>query len=232
MVSLVMIRRLTVAGGAVGIAICQTVGLAQRDMSQVLVPSQASRHRGETVTVCGNVAKVSCSSDGTRLTVQPLDSRRVFQFFVPRRDEDIAHQFDEQAVCATGRVDRVKEGDQIVVITPSSMTLDARVPSRPPRFGFDVHYGCEPEATFPTIKQSVRPDYPRAGTRATGGVVHAKAVINAEGTVDDVALLHGLNREANEATLEAIRKFQFNPGTLMGKPVRTVVTFEMSFSGR
>lgn len=46
------------------------------------------------------------------------------------------------------------------------------------------------------------------------------------------ALIRGVQRELDAATVDAVKRFEFNPGTLMGEPVRTVVTFEMRFSAR
>jgi protein TonB len=216
-------------------ATCGTIVLAQQDRPPLLTPAQASAHREETATVCGLVAKVSCGDDGVAFRVDSLETASEFRFFVPQADwqtfnPDSPKQFDEQRACATGRIERTKSGHQIVVRVPDALRFDDQSPAHPSRFGPEVSYGCEAGAKHPTLKRSVRPVYPsRAVAMRMSGIVHVKAVVNTDGTVGEVALLRGLDSELDAATLDAVRKFQFSPGTLMGSPVRSVITFEMEF---
>ena len=217
----------------IGMLACGTVGLAQQDTSRLLTPTEAARHRGQTATVCGLVAKVSCADDGMDLRVDALGASSPFHFHIPKADQhafdpDLARQLDEQRACATGRIERIKDGHQILVTIPGALTLDSKSPARPPRFGPDVYYGCEPGTTQPKMTRSVQPVYP---DRAKGkGTVYGKAVVNTDGTVGEVVLIRGVDPDMDRASLEAIRRFQFTPGTLMGQPVRSVVMFEMEFT--
>ena len=74
--------------------------------------------------------------------------------------------------------------------------------------------------------RNVEATFKRGGVLATRS---RKAIVNIDGTVGEVVLIRGVDRDVDAAALEAVRKFQFNPTTLMGVPVRSVVTFEMKF---
>ncbi len=57
------------------------------------------------------------------------------------------------------------------------------------------------------------------GQRGPGGSVVAEMVIDIDGTVRDVILLHGVSPEIDEAFLKAVNEYLFEPATLDGKPV-------------
>jgi hypothetical protein len=57
------------------------------------------------------------------------------------------------------------------------------------------------------------------GRQVTGASAVAEVTIDVDGTVRDVKLLHGLDREIDEAFLKAAREYVFEPATLDGEPV-------------
>ena len=57
------------------------------------------------------------------------------------------------------------------------------------------------------------------GKRGPGGSVVAEMVIDVDGTVRDVKLLHGVDPEIDESFLTAAKDYLFEPATLDGEPV-------------
>lgn len=61
-----------------------------------------------------------------------------------------------------------------------------------------------------------------AKRQGTEGRILLRALIDAEGRVADVEVVHGLPNGLNEAALKALRRSKFRPATLNGEPVAAV----------
>jgi len=82
----------------------------------------------------------------------------------------------------------------------------------------------------PTIVSKFEPKYtePARHARITGVVV-VEAIINSNGSVEDVKVLKGLPMGLSEEAVEAVRKWRFRPGTLNGAPVDVIFDLTVNF---
>lgn len=95
----------------------------------------------------------------------------------------------------------------------ASTVIDPNVPFR---VGGDV------KAPIPTNR--FQPKFPE-GVR---GLIFAEIVVDREGHVKDAKILKPLSPDGDRIALEAVRQWQFQPGTLNGKPV--AVIYNVTFS--
>ena len=83
----------------------------------------------------------------------------------------------------------------------------------------------------PRVKREVHARYtPGAMLRRIQGMVTMKALVLTDGTIGDVRVTKGLDREQDRAAVEALRQWLFTPATREGTPVKALVEVEMAFS--
>ncbi|MCX6551003.1 MAG: energy transducer TonB [Acidobacteria bacterium] len=89
--------------------------------------------------------------------------------------------------------------------------------------------GVEP----PTILREVRPTYTEAARQKgiTGEVV-LEIVVQRDGSVGAVRVLHGLGSGLDERAVEAVRQWRFGPARRLGQPVDVVVEVAVEFKLR
>ncbi len=61
------------------------------------------------------------------------------------------------------------------------------------------------------------------------GVVKISTIITVEGHSSEPHVVSGLNAEEDRTAMEALKQWQFQPGTKDGKPVNVKVTIEIAF---
>ena len=61
------------------------------------------------------------------------------------------------------------------------------------------------------------------------GTVHLAVTVAANGDVDDVRVVQGLERSLDEQAVETVRTWRFSPGTMDGTPVKSDIDVEVSF---
>jgi periplasmic protein TonB len=85
----------------------------------------------------------------------------------------------------------------------------------------------------PTIIQRVEPKYPEIARR-TGiqGMVILEAVIDRTGNVRDVKVVRSLNSLCDEAAIEAVRQWKFEPGTQNDIPIDVIMSLTVQFTLR
>jgi TonB family protein len=88
----------------------------------------------------------------------------------------------------------------------------------------------------PKVKRRVEPRYPDDARRnGVGGVVIMEAIIGADGHVKDVTLLKDQPWGLGRASLDAVKQWTFEPGTLNGEPIPVIfdltINFKVSRSG-
>ena len=95
-------------------------------------------------------------------------------------------------------------------------------PEGPIRVGGDVQ---------PPVKVSApSPQYTEIARKARiQGVVIVEAIIDKEGNVTNVKVLKGLPMGLDTAAADAVRKWQFKPATLNGKPVAVIYNLTVNF---
>ncbi len=87
--------------------------------------------------------------------------------------------------------------------------------------------------TVPRIVKEVKPKYtPEAMEAKIQGSVRLEAVVLATGEVGDVEVIESLDKVygLDEAAIQALKQWRFDPGTKDGKPVAVRVEVEMSFT--
>jgi TonB family protein len=89
----------------------------------------------------------------------------------------------------------------------------------------------DPGVQAPRVVKDVKPKYSQAARDAkTQGNVMMEAVVLADGTVGEVRVTRSLDRELDEAAVQAMKQWRFAPGKKNGVAVPVLVEVEMSFS--
>ena len=79
------------------------------------------------------------------------------------------------------------------------------------------------------IKHSL-PGYSKAMKKAKfTGIVKIQGIVASDGTLIDAKVLESLNPDASKSALDSISKYQFQPGTLEGKPIATLIRINVEF---
>jgi protein TonB len=86
---------------------------------------------------------------------------------------------------------------------------------------------------MPVVVSETRPRYTPEKMRAKiEGTVGLSCVVETDGTVREVTVVKPLDPVLDEQAVMAARKWQFQPGTKDGKPVRVRVTLILTFTLR
>jgi protein TonB len=81
----------------------------------------------------------------------------------------------------------------------------------------------------PVVRHRVDPVYPEEARRArVAGIVIIEAVIGKDGRVKSARVLKPLPFGLDEAALDAVKQWTFDPGTLDGQPVDVVYTLTVN----
>ena len=82
----------------------------------------------------------------------------------------------------------------------------------------------------PVVIKRVEPSYPTQAREAgITGIVIVEAIIDRNGRVKDARVLEPLPFGLDQAALEALRQWEFRPGTLNGEPVETIFNLTVPF---
>jgi periplasmic protein TonB len=92
-----------------------------------------------------------------------------------------------------------------------------------------IHVGGDVKA--PNKLSAPQPQYTEIARKARiQGVVIVQAIIDKQGNVTDVKVLKGLPMGLDQAAVDAIRKWKFEPATLNGKPVDVYYNLTVNFT--
>ncbi|MDY7093458.1 MAG: energy transducer TonB [Acidobacteriota bacterium] len=92
-----------------------------------------------------------------------------------------------------------------------------------------IHVGGDVSA--PVKISSPPPQYTEIARKARiQGVVIVQAIINKDGRVENVKVLKGLPMGLDQAAVDAIKKWRFEPATLNGKPVTVYYNLTVNFT--
>ena len=82
----------------------------------------------------------------------------------------------------------------------------------------------------PTCSYMPNPSYSeRARKYKVNGTLEAEAIVNSDGKLESIRIVRGLPFGLNENTIAAMRTWRCNPAHKDGKPVPTLVQFEVNF---
>ena len=93
-------------------------------------------------------------------------------------------------------------------------------------------YKIGKDVKSPVLVREVKPRYTEdAMRRKVEGVVELAATVQKDGTVrDDVEVKQSLDGDLDQKAIEAIKQWQFKPGTKDGEAVNVRVNVEMTFT--
>jgi TonB family protein len=214
--------------------------LAEIGQTTVITQRDAKRHIGEVVTVCGRVTTHRCARpkrttyldletpywvDGLSIAI-PADKRLSFG----TRVED---RYMFRHLCATGRVDREGKRSVVTVSQPDQLRIDSEPQSPPVLLEPMGVRGCDDGVGLPQPVSRAQPEYPRdARASRREGIVLLDGVVETDGRVAEVIVVHSSAAEFDAAAVEAFKQWRFTPGTLAGKPVPVVVGVQLTFNLR
>jgi protein TonB len=106
--------------------------------------------------------------------------------------------------------------------TAGNGTGGDQLPTEPVRVGGDV----KP----PIVLNRIQPDYTESARKArVAGVVVVEAIINKDGTVEQVHVIKGLPMGLSEKAADAVKGWKFKPGTMSGQPVAVIFDLTVNF---
>jgi TonB family protein len=92
-----------------------------------------------------------------------------------------------------------------------------------------VHLGSDPLVP-PRVVEETPPLYtPDAFSREIEGRVVLKVIVRKDGSVGPVRVHQGLEKGLDEAAVEAVRKWKFDPARLRGEPINVLTNVEFDF---
>lgn len=201
------------------------------------VPTEALEAREQRFRLtCGHVVTVSCQTPASgvemrlvtrsagavwRVVAIPSEHRPLFG---PR----IENRYEQRWVCvrlattaAAGEPLVVNDPDQVEVIDPQS---PVPVPDA-------VARTCDPDVTLPRLIRDVKPLYTTDAFKAkVRGSVFLRGVVDLDGSVRDILVVHPLEASLDRATQKAFAQWVFQPATRGGEPVAMAINVQMAFT--
>jgi protein TonB len=87
--------------------------------------------------------------------------------------------------------------------------------------------------TLPQLIKEVKPTYTEGAIRRkVQGRVETRTVVLADGSVGDVTVTRSLDEELDQQAINAVKQWEFKPGTKAGTPVAVEVNIELTFTLR
>jgi TonB family protein len=110
--------------------------------------------------------------------------------------------------------------------------FDARVAAIRSEIARNEAFGAlRPGDTTPKLRKEVKPVYSeRAKAERIQGEVFVELVVKTDGTVGDVRVVKPVDPDLDRAAVDAVKQWEFDPGSRGGKPVEVVVTVAVAFT--
>jgi periplasmic protein TonB len=87
--------------------------------------------------------------------------------------------------------------------------------------------------TLPVLVQEVKPTYTQAARDAKiQGSVLLRAVVLDNGSIGGVEVVRSLDNDLDQQAIDALKQWEFKPGTRDGKPVAVRIHCELTFTLR
>ena len=208
-------------------------------LSLSAAPQDVRKLIGQQHTFCGVVEEVTSTTKNcdSGLYFSSYSERPTFAAIVPRAFRASMPLKPEEYlfanVCVSGLVTetpqkkvpviRIERADQLVVV---------QQPER--RFGEGLTRPCDVGAVAPVIVKDFKAQFTRRALldlKARGPVV-LEVIVVEDGGVLDARIVRALHPDLDREALAAVRRYEFKPGTLHGKPVPMVVHIETTFTTR
>jgi TonB family protein len=103
-------------------------------------------------------------------------------------------------------------------------------PSSPEQLRAAQGGGLPANSTAPALIRRTEPEYSEAARAAKfQGAVTLKAVVDTEGTPQDISVVRSLGMGLDEKAIDCVKNWKFRPATKDGSPVAMWVTIEVNF---
>jgi TonB family protein len=109
----------------------------------------------------------------------------------------------------------------VLFATLAGLVLAAQTTDEPV---YEIGHGVTP----PRLTHRVEPEHPAHGFRITGAVL-VGLVVTSKGEARDVYVVQSLEKEVDQAAVDAVKQWRFDPATKEGKPVAVKVRAEIRF---
>ena len=112
----------------------------------------------------------------------------------------------------------------LIVALVAAVTASGYAQSKP-------YKATEEGVKAPVLTKEVKPKYTASALqRGVQGSVEVEAIVKADGHVGDVTVTRSLDPELDEQAVNALKEWEFRPGTKDAKPVDVQVQIEMTFT--
>lgn len=124
----------------------------------------------------------------------------------------------------------VTEGASLIATSTKSFDAPMAIPPVPPPPPRSDARRIDATMKPPKLISSVDAIYPEAAKKSgIAGMVILELIINEDGSVSDVRVIKPLPFGLDQAAVEAVRQFRFEPATLSGKPIPVIYNITMNF---
>jgi TonB family protein len=121
----------------------------------------------------------------------------------------------------------------IILIAAVSCLVSGSVVASAPQVAESRAYKPGDGVSAPVMVKEVKPQYTAGAMRAkVQGAVTLECVVQPDGTVGEVRVTKALDPGLDQEAIKAVKQWRFKPGTKDGKPVRVLITLELTFTLR
>ena len=125
----------------------------------------------------------------------------------------------------------VREGEDVIWTATRTFAAAEALPIVTPTKTDDGRYSrMSPGMKPPKLIHSVEPVYPAAAkAERIAGIVILETLINEQGTIDDVRVMKGLPQGLDQAAVDAVKQWRFEPASIDGKVVPVIFNLTINF---
>jgi TonB family protein len=189
---------------------------------------------GQETRVCGVVKTQHLSPPACDAVLRVSSAGEELDVFVPaslRQALSMPDRMRGAEACFTGKV-ALASGSVSLRMGPGAAfeLINAAPPSV---FGAGAALPCAGNVTVPRVVRERKPSYTNAAMRErVQGTVEMEVVVGTDGAVREVEVIRSLHPELDQSAIEAVKEWQFAPGTVNGQAVAVLVNIEMTFTLR
>lgn len=99
--------------------------------------------------------------------------------------------------------------------------------------GVGAAHPWAPQTSFAKLISQAAPDSSSKDAKSMSeGTVRIRAIINVDGSVAPVSVIHGINPAIDREAMDTVKKWRFQPAQLVGLPVAMRMDLEVNFHAR